>query len=86
MADHCELSVRQVSESTGRLNDGASGMVKVGSWPDAEVHLLTGSDGNRCIAAVDRSETNPILHKTDRMVSVPGNQVLHNTARLQGAC
>lgn len=56
------------------------------SWPDAEVHLLTGSDGNRCIAAVDRSETNPILHKTDRMVSVPGNQVLHNTARLQGAC
>lgn len=35
MADHCELSVRQVSESTGRLNDGASGMVKVGSWPSA---------------------------------------------------
>ena len=35
MADHCELSVRQVSESTGRLNDGASGMVKVGSWPTA---------------------------------------------------
>lgn len=29
--------------------------------------------------------SNPILHTTDRWVSVPGNRVLHKTAQFQGA-
>lgn len=45
----------------------------------------SGNGSNRCIAAIGPSVSNPILRTTDRWHSVPGDQVLHNTARFQGA-
>lgn len=47
--------------------------------------LPAATDCNRCIAAIGPSVSNPILHTTDRWFSVPCNQVLHKTARFQGA-
>lgn len=54
-------------------------------WPirNQRVENLNGS--NRCNAVIDPSVSNPILHTTDHWFTVPGNPVLHEFARFQGA-
>ena len=67
------------------VGDRAVRLLDSVSRPSVSGLFIPNNDSNCCTPDVGPSESNPILHRTDLWFSVPGNQVLHKTARFQAA-